>query len=78
MTLEIISSDAVHFRGEADSVTLPGELGQFSVLKDHASIISVLTPGAVAFTTPDGKSESIPVSGGLVDVDNNVVSVCIY
>lgn len=78
MTLEIISAHEVMFKGEAESVTLPGELGSFTVLKNHASLISVLTPGKVVFRTPDGSEKSFAIKGGLADVDNNVVSVCIY
>lgn len=78
MTLEIISASEVMFKGEATSVTLPGVLGSFTVLRNHASLISVLTPGKVRFLTESGKEESYDIKGGLVDVDNNVVSVCIY
>lgn len=78
MTLEIISAHEVLFKGEAESVTLPGVLGSFTVLKNHASLISVLTPGTVVYRTPSGEEKSVQVKGGLADVDNNVVSVCIY
>lgn len=78
MTLEIISSEEVLYKGDADVVTLPGEMGRFTVLRNHASIISVLVPGEVYFRINGGEEHSYHVNGGLVDVDNNVVSVCIY
>lgn len=78
MTLEIISPHSVVFKGEADMVTLPGELGSFSVLKNHASLISVLVKGKVVYRTPDGAENSYDIAGGLADVDNNVISVCIF
>lgn len=78
MTLKIISPSEILFQGEAVSVTLPGELGSFTVLKNHASIISVLVKGKIVFRTPSGNEEEIDVKGGLVDVDNNVISVCVY
>lgn len=78
MTLKIISPSEILFEGETVSVTLPGELGSFTVLKNHASIISVLTKGMIVFKTPAGKAEEVDIKGGLVDVDNNVVSVCVY
>ena len=78
MTLEIISAHSVLFKGEALAVTLPGTLGSFTVLKNHAPLISVLTAGNVVYRTPQGEEKAIEVKGGLVDVDNNVVSVCIY
>ena len=78
MTLEIISPSEVLFKGEAESVTLPGEMGSFTVLKNHASLISVLKKGDVTFKSTDGEERNIPVKGGLVDVDPNIVSVCVY
>ncbi len=77
MTLEIISPSEILFKGEAQSVTLPGVLGSFTVLKNHASLISVLKKGEVFYRTPEGTENSVDIKGGLADVDNNVVSVCI-
>ncbi len=78
MTLEIISAQEVLFRGEADMVTLPGAMGSFTVLKNHASLISVLNEGKVKYITSDGNAGEAQISGGLADVHNNVVSVCVY
>ncbi len=78
MTLEIISAHEVTFKGEAISVTLPGMLGSFTVLKNHAALISVLVKGNVRYTTPDGDEKSLSIEGGIADVNNNVISVCVY
>ncbi len=78
MTLKIISPSEILFEGEAEAVTLPGSEGQFTVLRNHASIISVLTKGGIRYRKPDGHEELLEIKGGLVDVDSNVVSVCIY
>lgn len=49
------------------------------MLRNHASLISTLTPGEITYEKPDGEEgEPISVNGGIVDVDRNVVSVCIY
>jgi F-type H+-transporting ATPase subunit epsilon len=78
MTLKIISPSRVIFEGEAESVTLPGALGSFTVLRNHASLISVLTSGKIDYRKPGGEEASVEIKGGLVDVDNNIVSVCVY
>ena len=78
MTLEIISAHEVSFTGEVTMVTLPGALGSFTVLKDHAPLISVLTKGKVKYTLPDGETQEVDIAGGLADVNNNIISVCIY
>lgn len=78
MTLKIISAERVLFEGDALSVTLPGELGQFTVLPRHASLVSSLVPGKIKYSVPSGERHEIEVEGGIVDVDHDVVSACIY
>ena len=77
MTLKIISAAEVLFEGEVKAATLPGSMGAFTVLPGHASLISTLTPGTVRYTAPDGE-HTAEISGGIADVDNNIVSICIY
>ena len=54
MVLKIISAEKVLFEGEASSVTLPGEMGQFTVLPRHASLVSTLVKGKIGllYTSP--------------------------
>lgn len=77
MTLKIISAEDILFEGEVSSVTLPGSMGAFTVLQNHASLISTLSAGVITYVE-SGEENKIDVEGGLVDVDKNVVSVCIY
>lgn len=78
MILKVISAEDVLFEGNVSVVHLPGALGAFTVLPGHASLISTLVPGDVVFRLDDGEERSVSLSGGIVDVDNNIVSVCIY
>ena len=45
MRLEIISAEKVLFKGNVQRVTLPGSLGTFTILEQHAPLISTLTHG---------------------------------
>lgn len=78
MILKIISAEDIVFQGEVKVVHLPGTLGAFTVLPGHASLISTLTPGDIRYTAADGEEHKVAVEGGIVDVDSNIVSVCIY
>ena len=78
MTLKIISADAVLYSGEVDSVTLPGVMGEFTVLRKHASLLAALAAGNIRYTASGGAEQSTAITGGIVDVDSNVVSVCVY
>lgn len=79
MKLKVISPENVIFEGEVDSVTLPGVMGCFTVLKNHASLISTLTSGELVYMLAGSSEEQrLDITGGLVDVDNNIISVCLY
>lgn len=78
MTLDITSAHSTLFHGEVNSVTLPGEMGSFTVLRNHASLLSSLTEGKIVFRKSDDTEGEVEVNGGVVDVDNNIVSVCVY
>lgn len=77
MTLKIVSTADVLFEGSVTMVTLPGAKGRFTVLRNHAALISVLTAGKITFRGEDVNEQSVDISGGIVDVDNNVISVCV-
>ena len=67
------------FDGQVSLVTLPGESGLFTVLENHASLVSALTKGTIEYQRADNaQRETMDIAGGIVDVDRNVVSVCIY
>ena len=76
MTLEILTPESVFYRGEADSVTLPGTEGSFQILNNHAPIISSLTRGVLSFSVK-GQTRQMEVGDGLVEMHNNKVTVCI-
>ena len=77
MKLEIISPSEVLYSGDVEAVTLPGVQGSFTVLRNHASLISVLKAGNVVYKNLEGET-SVGIKGGLVDVDNNKIAVCVY
>ncbi|MCH5219560.1 MAG: F0F1 ATP synthase subunit epsilon [Muribaculaceae bacterium] len=85
MTLKIISTTEVLFEGEVSLVSLPGTLGRFTVLNNHASLISTLTSGKIGYKTGDnvlhdngGYEGEFEIKGGIADIDNNIISVCVY
>ncbi|MCM1293288.1 MAG: F0F1 ATP synthase subunit epsilon [Bacteroides sp.] len=78
MTLKIFSAEDILYNGEVTMVTLPGAMGSFTVLKNHASLISTLVNGTIRFTDSVGQVENIDIQKGIVDVNNNIISVCIY
>ena len=42
MVLEIVTPEAVLYKGKVSVVTLPGAKGSFQILENHAPIVSLL------------------------------------
>ena len=78
MTLKIISAEQIEYEGEVNLVSLPGEMGLFEVLNNHAALIASLTAGIVTSENTDGTRMKREIRGGVADINKNVVSVCIY
>lgn len=76
LKLRIISPEKMVFEGEVESVTLPGTAGAFTVLKNHAPIITSLERGRIIYKGPDGSHETV-ISSGFAEVKDNILSVCV-
>lgn len=72
--LEIITPEKPVFKDQIEAVTIPGSLGSFQILKDHAPIISSFEVGVIK--VKKGSTESFfTTSGGTVEVNHNHVLV---
>lgn len=66
---ELVSPERLLFSGDVESVVAPGAEGQFTVLKDHAPVMTTLKSGVVTVAGGDGKVEKLFVRGGFADVN---------
>ena len=76
LRLRIIAPDRLVYEGEVESVTLPGTLGSFTVLNNHAPIISSLDMGKITYKDADGATD-IAVKSGFAEVKDNILSICV-
>lgn len=74
LRLEVVTPDKTVVSTDAEMVICPGVMGEFGVLPHHVSLLSALKIGDLRFRV-DGRDENVFVSGGFVDVHNNVCSV---
>ncbi len=65
---ELVSPERLLFAGDVESVVVPGTEGEFTVLKDHAPLMSTLKPGMVTVAEGAGKVSRLFVRGGFADV----------
>jgi F-type H+-transporting ATPase subunit epsilon len=76
LQLKIVSPENVEYDGAAERILVPGTMGQFEILNDHAPIISTLQKGTVEYVNKEGKT-SLEIQGGFVEVQKNKVSLCV-
>ena len=76
MTLEIVSPEKTVFKGEVESITLPGTKASFTILNNHAPIISSLSKGILRYKIKENETE-LPVDGGFIEVTENLITVCL-
>ena len=76
IALHIVSPEGTLVDKAVSAVTLPGTLGPFEVLKDHAALISSLDKGDIVYVS-EGKENRVPIAEGFVEVRNNQVDVCV-
>ncbi|MDC3107586.1 ATP synthase F1 subunit epsilon [Paracoccaceae bacterium] len=75
--LSVISAESKVFEGEVENVLVPGMVGNFLVLSDHAPCISSIRPGFLEFSDAASNKQKYFVSGGIIEVNNNMVSVLV-
>ena len=72
---DIVSAEAEIFRGEAELIVATGELGELGIAPRHAPLITLLKPGKVVVTLPGGEKLDFAISGGILEVQPQVVTV---
>jgi len=89
MYLEIVSPEATLFKAEVISVAVPGINGNFQMLNNHESIVSLLSAGKVRiqgngikidetykelFTKEKGE-HILLIKGGTLEMNNNKIMI---
>jgi len=77
LQLSIVSPEKTLFEGDVSHITFPGEIGSFTVFPGHAPLISSLTKGEIKYTSGGGNTELLEIQSGFVEINNNIVSVCV-
>ncbi|KRG71640.1 F0F1 ATP synthase subunit epsilon [Pseudoxanthomonas dokdonensis] len=72
---DIVSAEQEIFHGEATLVVATGELGELGIAPKHAPLITRLKPGKVVVTLANGEQLDFAISGGILEVQPQVVTV---
>ena len=72
---DIVSAEEEIFQGNAQMVIATGEMGELGIAPRHAPLITRLKPGQVRVQLENGEEQFFYVSGGILEVQPNVVTV---
>ena len=72
---DIVSAEEEIFRGDVQMVVATGELGELGIAPKHAPLITRLKPGQVRVILANGEEQFFYVSGGILEVQPQVVTV---
>ncbi|KPJ68135.1 MAG: ATP synthase F0F1 subunit epsilon [Coxiella sp. DG_40] len=73
--LDIVSPEMQIFSGLVEMVSVTGELGELGILPGHVQLLSAIKPGQVRITLQGGKKEIYYISGGMLEVQPDCITI---
>ncbi len=73
--VEIVSAEESIWSGSGSMVFAPAEMGEVGIAPQHAPLITRLKPGEVRVQQEDGEEKFFFVSGGLLEIQPQLVTV---
>lgn len=77
LEVHVIAPERRLWRGTAASVSAPAANGDIGILPMHAPLLAMLRPGTVRVTPDGGEALEFPTSGGVLSVDEDVVTILV-
>ena len=74
--LLILSPERTVLEAQVSLVELPGDKGRFTVLRNHAPLISSLDEGDISYVS-QGTASKVHISSGFVEINDNNVTACV-
>jgi F-type H+-transporting ATPase subunit epsilon len=75
LQVDIVSAEQQIFSGQAHMVIAPGEAGELGIYPEHAPLLTRIKPGTVRIQSEGNPEEVIYVSGGMMEVQPDRVTV---
>ncbi|NYT27828.1 MAG: F0F1 ATP synthase subunit epsilon [Candidatus Thiodubiliella endoseptemdiera] len=72
--VDVVSATESLYSGAANCVFAPASTGELGIYPKHVALLSTLKPGEIRIETDKG-IESIYVSGGIVEVQPDIVTI---
>jgi len=75
LILKIVTPDQLYYEGPVEHVMAPGYNGYLGILKNHAAFVTPITKGNLTYRDESGKTSTVQVEGGFLEVLKNRVLV---
>ena len=75
INVDIVSAEGEIYSGEAGMVFAPAKMGEVGIAPRHAPMLTALRPGEVRVQDTDGKEQSFYITGGMLEVQPQQVTV---
>jgi len=75
VNLNVVSAQESLFSGNIKSLQITGSEGELGILPGHAPLLTSLKPGMALITKKDDSEEVIYLSGGMLEVQPNQITV---
>ena len=73
--LDVVSAEESLFSGSIESLQISGSEGELGIMPGHAPLLTALKPGMARIVKRHGEEEVIYLSGGMLEVQPNSVTV---
>ncbi|EMJ93869.1 ATP synthase F1 subunit epsilon [Leptospira alstonii] len=74
LNVSVISPEKILYKGEVDSLVVPGSEGFFGILPNHAPLVAVLGIGVLEIRKGE-KLKVLSVEGGFIEIKDNAISI---
>lgn len=75
MHVDVVSAEEEIFSGLAEMLFAPGVMGDLGIMPRHAPLLTRIKPGEVRIVTADGEEQFFYVSGGMLEIQPEAVTV---
>lgn len=75
VNLDVVSAEESLFSGAIESLQITGSEGELGIMPGHAPLLTSLKPGMARIVKKGGAEEVIYLSGGMLEVQPNHVTV---
>lgn len=75
MNVSILTLDTALYEGKAQSVSVPGVIGQLQALDHHVPFVTALTRGNVKVVDPQGTLHEFPIEQGVMEIRPGEINI---